>query len=210
MDVTAVVVGVNEWGRLTSGAVASILREDPALRLIVVDNGSRMPYPEVEGMTIKRLEHTVCYAAALNVGMRGEDPDWFVLFNNDIVLRKKISTKIAKLDPQKLYGFHLWKPDARKYAFPAPYMPSWCYFLSREAHNAIGEFDEECKPMFFEDADYSVRAVQAGFPLEAFDRKTWGVHHLEDERRLDRNTYARAHEADWKRNRAYIVRKHGL
>ena len=204
MKITAVIVGVNEWETYTRPAIESIHANDPDIDIIVIDNGSDPKYPILDDLVI-RYKETVSYPEALNVGMKIES-DWYILLNNDILFHKPIYKKLMRLDPCKLYGFYQWD-DVR--IFPTPFLSSWCLFVSRELHQEIGGFDEALKPMYFEDADFSLRAIQAGYPLELLDRDEWGIQHLES-RLHERKKYKHKHSEAWRANRLYVMEKHGL
>ena len=207
MNINAVIIGVNEWAKYTLPAVLSIEKNDPDLNIILVDNGSQPPYG-IKNVNIVRLEETVCYAAALNAGIHADKADWYVLLNNDILLRKPIAWRFEDLDPAKFYGFYLWdKPGAMP---EITYLSGWCMLLSHQVFELIGDFDENLRPMYFEDADYSYRCTKAGVPLVSLDRDDWGIYHIEDERHKERRQYMIKHQAERKANRDYLRKKHGL
>ena len=207
MKINAVIVGVNEWVRYTLPAVESILKVDPALNIILVDYASDPPYFH-KGANIVRRDERISYADALNVGIHHDPADWYVLLNNDILLKKPIAWRFDDLDPMQFYGFKLWDHIS---AFPEIcYLSGWCMLLSKEMHQAIGDFDANCAPMFFEDADYSYRVTKAGYNLIELDREDWGVYHIEEHRHRERKTYMQQHAEERRRNREYVKGKHGL
>ena len=90
------------------------------------------------------------------------------------------------------------------------YLSGWCMLLSHQIFERIGDFDENLRPMYFEDADYSYRCTKAGVPLVSLDRDDWGIYHIEDERHKERRQYMIKHQAERKANRDYLRKKHGL
>ena len=207
MKVNAIIIGVNEWVKHTLPAVQSIQKVDPALNIVLVDNGSQDPY-NIPFVNIVRIDETVCYAAGLNAGIHADEADWYVLLNNDILLRKPITWRFEELDPSCFYGFKLWDHIS---AFPEiSYLSGWCMLLSRQVYEQIGDFDENLKPMYFEDADYSYRCTKAGIELVELDRDEWGIYHIEDERHKERRAYMQKHATERQANRKYLKGKHGL
>ncbi len=204
--VTVIIVGLDYWKKYTAPMIESIQKNDPDLNIVCVDNGTRRKYPQVNGVTMIRSDKKLSYPAGLNIGLR-EAPasDWYLICNNDLRFRKKITGRIEKLPTNALYGFELYPK-----IFSMPYMPSWCFFISHDILTIVGMFDEKFAPMWFEDADYCFRCIKAGYELKVLDRKNWGIHHLEDEKMTERKAYMQKNITDRQRNRAYLRAKHGL
>lgn len=204
--ISAIIVGLNEWERYTLPFVRSIRAHDPRLIIVCVDNGSDIRYPETDGVIHIRSHKKRSYAGGINLGLRhGPVSDWYLVFNNDMLLHKCISNKIDKLDPGKLYGFHMYEG-----LFTMPYMPGWGLFISSGLLQKVGLFDENFAPMWFEDADYCIRAVKAGYEMAVLEREDWGIQHLEDERMGERKGYMASNMDARHRNRAYLRSKHGV
>ena len=200
-NVGIIIIGVNEWERYTLPMLDSIRSNDTGLDIILVDNGSAPAYPE---STI-RLDKTVSYAEALNTGLLAAGQrDWYIVSNNDVLINKAISPRVVDLRQGLLYGF--WTHDFAG----RPYLSGWCLMISKYVLRTVGYFDAELKPMWFEDADYSIRADAAGVLLCQLDRDDWGVKHLEDERMPERKSYIHENIVARKRNRDYVRGKHGL
>lgn len=205
MTVKAVIIGLNEWDKFTYPMLLSAKKNDPELELYLVDNGSVQPYPKVDGVTLIRNAQKDSYAAGLNLGMRhAGDADWYVLINNDTLINKPVCGRIEKLDPLALYGFFI--RESRDDLFPWSYLSSWCYFMSREVWQRIGEFDENCRPLYFEDADYTIRCERAGIRITLLKREDWGIDHLESAKHPERHEGLKARPE----LRQYILRKHGF
>lgn len=199
--VTAVIVGVGKWELYTLPCIKSLQEHVPDVQIVCVDNGSK--YPDMDGVKMLRTDNVVCYATALNIGIKAVDSDWYIAMNNDLLITRPFSVK--ELKANKIYGFI-------KYSFASgfDYVPSWGMFIHQDTIDKIGYFDEALKPMWFEDADYCVRAVIAGIDLVVLERKDWGFYHIEDERQPERHGYMQQNMIHRRRNRQYVERKHGL
>lgn len=205
---SVITVGVNEWERYTRPLLESVLKVEPAINLICIDNGSTPAYPDVDNVDMVRSPIIRSYAEGLNLGIRAAMPsDWYMVCNNDVLVNKPFANRFGVLDKRCLYGF------AEYTGVVAPgvrYLSGWMMLIPHTLVEAIGLFDPEYRPMYFEDADYSYRATQAGFPLVTLDRHDWGFYHIEDERQGERVGYMQKNMKYRHANRAYFQRKHGL
>ena len=207
MDVSMVVVGYNEWDTLTVPLLESAKRTSPTMELVCVDNGSNPPYPGMDGVKMVRAEKEgSSYASALNLGVHNASTDWLVLVNNDVIIHKDIMTEIQRLADNVLYGFYVWQ--ASEDLFTWSYLSSWCYIMHRNVFDTVGEFDEKCAPMFFEDADYCKRMANAHMACEVMDCELWGIEHLQGNRRMERNAYLRRNNEARNKIRDYVRGKH--
>ena len=90
------------------------------------------------------------------------------------------------------------------------YLSNWCLFLPRQVWLDVGEWDVKCFPMYWEDADYSKRVVDAGYKLHLLDREEWGIEHLMVEpKKQYRRSYARDNAKQIDKIRQYVRTKHG-
>lgn len=199
---SVIIVGINDWEKYTLPFIDS-LRTHTRARIVCVDNGSQPPYPVTEGVQMVRAEAVIPYPAALNIGLLAAPrSDWYFIANNDMLIEH--SFDVQDLNLNNLYGF-------MQYSFSGhPYLAGWGLFISQKILETVGLFDEALAPMWFEDADYSIRCVRAGFGLQTLDRKAWGIRHFEDERMTDRKAYMQKHMEARQRNRKYVMVKHGL
>ena len=209
MNLRAIVVGLDHWEDYTKPALLSIRRTNPEINITCVDNGSDVGYGHIAGVSMIISEKKRSYAGGINLGIKwAEEADWYIILNNDILFEKFIEDRFRlELDPQVLYGFKLW--DKGTAGMPTEYLCGWCLFLSRWMYEAIGDFDEKCAPMFFEDADYSIRVLKAGYKLQELDRANWGLRHLEDERMSERVAYYQRNKDARNAIRNYVRHKHG-
>ena len=197
-----IIIGVNEWERFTLPMLESVRKNDQAIDIVLVDNGSKPAYPEC---TI-RTDKVTSYAEALNIGLLAAgNQDWYVVSNNDVLVNKPFSHRmVLSLDNRKLYGF--WTHDFHGRA----YLSGWCLFISKYVLDTVGYFDAALTPMWFEDADYSIRCANAGIELCQLDRDDWGIYHLQDERNNERKSYMADNIGARKHNREYVRVKHGI
>lgn len=206
-DVALIAVGINNWDRYTKPFVDTLYQHEPEARCIFVDNASAFPYNFAEYPNVKtaRVVKTLGYAEALNYGaMIAEDADWYFFLNNDITWEKPFLHRFDGLDANKLHGFIQYK--FAQY----DYLAGWGFIVSRKMWKKVGQFDGSLTPMWFEDADYCIRAKKLGHILQVHDRKEWGIHHIEEENHQDRIRYLNANKPARIFNRAYVMRKHGL
>ena len=208
MAVTCLVVGLNEWERFTEPMIESCRNHAPDLRLLIVDNGSQPSYPIVDGAMVVRSDEPLSYAGGINYGMQHTNDDWVMVVNNDVLIHKPITERIENLDQNCLHGFHL-AHKGQESPFAWDYLSGWCLIACRGLWQAVGDFDENCKPMYFEDADYSIRAVKAGFGLILHDREEWGVEHLGNERHKERRQTMNKMMTQRKLIMRYVREKHG-
>lgn len=194
-------VGYNKFKEYTLPAIRSIQEHDPEIRIICIDNGSEPKYPKVKGVTMIHAEkENSSYASGINRGLMFES-DWYLILNNDILFHNTVSEVIEKLDPNYLYSC-----EKRK---AIPSLPvgdrliSWAMVLSAKVFKDVGYFDENFIPMWYDDVDYSWRAVKAGHPLIEIDL---GIEHIERMRKARdiENT------ANVLRNYDYLKGKHGF
>lgn len=199
MSVSVVAVGINDWDKYSRPLLDDLRNKD--VEIVFIDNGSEPPYPGSK--EIIRFCETMSYAESVNAGMMLCSGDWLMVTNNDVRVYKKIKERIEALDPNNLYGFYMHGNVG------ADYLSGWCYFISRKIFETVGEFDTKFKPMYLEDADYSLRCVKAGFGLEVLDRASWGIIH-DPERGGVRSNILAKHKDIYEKNMRYLKEKHGL
>lgn len=202
-----IIIGVNEWQRYTLPCIQSLLEVEPDADILVVDNGSVEPYPEIAGVSYARLDTTVSYAEALNDGIIcSGNQDWYIVLNNDVLFHKPFIDRVKKLADDTLYGFYTHEIGGRAY------QSGWCLFIPNLVYDVVGLFDEAFKPMWMEDADYSFRTLDYGLGMASLDREDWGIEHLasKGERLTERNEYLIFNDAHYKKNLQYLVEKHKL
>jgi GT2 family glycosyltransferase len=91
------------------------------------------------------------------------------------------------------------------------YIENWMLFTPRKVYDGIGKWwDESFAPMWFEAADYAIRAKNAGYRWTILEREDWGVFHREEERMPERKAYMKEHMSARLANREYLMKKHNI
>jgi GT2 family glycosyltransferase len=213
----AIVVGFNHWfgetkydKKFTQEFVLRLAEHNPELDILLIDNFSSTPYPMeiLPNVTTKRLLRRVGYAVALNEGLRHfsekDGYDWYVCFNNDnwidpnLKYNANITRILDGLDPRVLYGSGENVDKVRKTIM------QWSAWLciSKEVLMEVGFFDDRLSAAF-EDFDYELRAMQAGYRL---DTARFPIIHMDEHTRLEDKNYP----ADWNKAKTYFELKHGV
>jgi GT2 family glycosyltransferase len=204
--VSIIIVGVARWDDYTRPFLDSIKQFAPGLNVVCVDNGDT--YPDYPGVKMVRIPRVTSLPAAFNVGLLATDPsDWYITSSNDMLITKPMPVKSFDIMPDdSLYSF-VHVVDAL-YGFE--YIENWMLFTPARVLRGVGLWDEKFAPMWFEAADYAIRAKKAGFRWTIIDREDWGVYHREEERMTERKAYMREHMPQRLANRLYLMEKHGI
>jgi GT2 family glycosyltransferase len=209
MNICAVVVGFNHWWgetendkTFTHKFIRELVDKNPTLKVVLIDNFSQRPYPD-NYCEVIRTPKRIGYAPALNLGIKRiekDNPDWIITLNNDIEMtgRGDVVSVVERLKPDVLYGSGVNRDDKLKIDF------QWSAWLciSRKVFEVVGYFDEQLSAAF-EDFDYELRAMSAGFKL---DFAKLPMEHLDKHTRYENKHYPRA----WEDARLYFQKKHGL
>lgn len=199
VNAVAVVVGIDHWGDITGPFVASLIRHNPGLPVLVIDNASKTPYPIRDEYRTLRLPERVGYNLAMNAAIKAEPGrDWYILFNNDCLCHSNFSQKIAELDNHTVYGSG-WNKDAKN-NLELQWSAWLC--LSKRALREVGRFDKRLSAGY-EDFDYELRALKKGFKLDTWDIPV--VHLDKHTRFMEPNYYER-----WKKSRDLFMAEHGI
>ena len=141
------------------------------------------------------------YAASINELGRWwyetTDDKWFIPMNADISLHGPFQAYLDRMPTNKLYGMTINTREGLNW------IDGWIYVISREVWEAVGEFDENFKIACFEDADYSWRAIEVGYPLA---KVNFPFHHHRASPRMRVKNFWKIR----KENQAYLVEKYGL
>lgn len=205
--VSIIVVGVKRWEDYTKPFLDSLKEHAPTLNVICVDNGGF--YPNYEGVQMVRTPEVISLPAAFNVGLSVcPVSDWYITSSNDMLITKSFPAyRFEYLPDDSLYSF-VHVVDAL-YGFE--YIENWMLFTPRRVYEGIGKWwDETFAPMWFEAADYAIRAKKAGYRWTIIDREDWGVYHREEERMPERKAYMKEHMSARLANREYLMKKHGI
>ena len=216
MKYAAIVVGFNHWygdspydKTFTRDFVTRLAERNPELDILLVDNFSAKPYPLQIAPNVKTISllRRVGYAVALNAGLQtleSSDYDWYVCFNNDnwIDSNPKVNGNITdmlkNMNPRVLYG------SGENHDKQRQTLLQWSAWLciSRDVLKTVGYFDPKLSAAF-EDFDYEMRALAAGFGL---DTAHFPIIHMDEHTRFEDKHYP----SDWEKARVYFSLKHGV
>ena len=143
--------------------------------VIVVDNGGTLTFDDVGKATLLSQSSNVGYASAANIGIHhasGFGATWFVMLNQDVkCTRKSILSLTRKLRvlPPSVAGPFPGGLDPKRWTTILPaesvdYLTGSIVAIHEKVIGKVGYFYEPYF-LYYEDADYSVRAKLAGFPL---------------------------------------------
>lgn len=176
MNCTAIIVGIDNWQRYTLPLIQSIQKHEPSCHIVVVDNLSQTPYPQInEGDTridIIRSATRLCYSAAINMGQEFtgiiEDkvkwPDWYIVLSNDVLCTGPFMGALASRLHNEIVGPCLKETPIPGYG-PIEYLEGWCIAFSRHAWDILGGWDERFLGSDWEDVAISTKARQHGMWL---------------------------------------------
>jgi len=175
----------------TKGCIASIEKNTPyPHRIIVVDNASgedTLAYLRAleKEQRIVLIANTVNegWVKAVNRGIASSDAEYVCVMNNDLICYPgwlDEMVRVAKMDPKiglvnpewelpKRYPFGreiyirtVIRAGAGKY-IETDWARGFCFLITRALLRRIGGFDLEFSPGYYDDWDYSVRAIKSGF-----------------------------------------------
>lgn len=160
MVVKVVAAGYGAWGKYTAPLLDTLRRHGQGAEIVIVDNGSPEPYPDKP--EVIRLDVNEPYARAMNRGVAhgGQDWQWLVALNNDVLCSGPFVEALAQLRPGAIYGPELG------HIIHYDFLLGWCICIPRHVWDDIGAFDEDYPRATFEDIDYSYRARLAGYRVE--------------------------------------------
>lgn len=187
---TSIIIPVKDNQHLTEECIKSIKDNTADYELIIVDNGSNPVY-KGEGLII-RNEENLGFPKAVNQGIIKSTGEVIVILNNDtIVTPNWLNDLIAHFDDYDMVGPCTnyisgpqqikiddysnpasWHVSAEKYhkenkgqSMPWHRLVFFCVAIKEEVFNRIGLLDEQFSPGNFEDDDFCLRAIEAGFRL---------------------------------------------
>lgn len=186
----SIIIPVCNQPELTKACLDSVAAHSHDHEVIVVDNGSSPAWRGPEFCI--RNEKNLGFPVAINQGIKRAVGEIIVLLNNDTVVSAgwldRLSHHLKSFDlvgpmtnrvsgPQQLSvsGFPLpdgilgvsedvYRSSAGR-AIPFHRLVFFCVAIKREVIDKIGLLDERFSPGNFEDDDYCLRAIEAGFRL---------------------------------------------
>ncbi|HLD24464.1 MAG TPA: glycosyltransferase family 2 protein [Patescibacteria group bacterium] len=175
---------------------------------IIVDNGGTLTFDDVSRATFLSQTTNIGFGAAANIGIHhasGLGADWFVILNQDMMLPRvavRSLVKLLKKTPPGIAGPISGALDHKRWTTILPadrvdYLTGSCLAIHEKMVGKVGYFYEPYF-LYYEDADYCVRAKRAGFGLTKLTLE--GISH-EESVSLGRGTL---------RHHYYLARNHLL
>lgn len=158
----------DELVQMTDKCLTSIVRfTPPDVQLIVVDDGSPIPYKANIGKLITRKENGG-YSKACNSALEAADGDIIIIGNNDLVFHENWLTEL--LFPLNV-GYDVatcWSSDQKGIKLEDKIEKNsefGCLVaLDREVYQKVGGFDERFHG-YFTDDDYRRRVIGLGYSI---------------------------------------------
>jgi glycosyltransferase involved in cell wall biosynthesis len=120
--VTVVIPVWDQYVRFLEEAVGSARANAPGARVIVVDNASTVPVPELDGVTTVRSSSRLSIGAARNLGIeRVETPYVLSLDADDKLLPGALEFMVSELDTDpslSVCAMSIMEPDGRRHRTP--------------------------------------------------------------------------------------------
>lgn len=162
--VACLIIGIDGWDQYTRPLAEAIRLHEPHASIVVIDNASTTPYPQLgQWAGVVRTER-LCYSAAINRAKQITDevwglPDWYIVLSNDVACSGKFGHLLATIRPGCIAGPHMavngrWR-----------YLEGWCVAIPRGVWVTLGGWDEQYQVSSWEDVDLSATAVEKGFGL---------------------------------------------
>ena len=184
----SIIIPVCDNYSYTLACINSIKEQGGDYEIIVVDNGSKLPYVGFE--KIIRNEKNKGFPKAINQGIKIATGEIIVLLNNDTIVSPNwLENLESHLQNYDLVGpcsdniggvqcvqvgdivdnFEFYNKaiklngENKGKSLPYDRLVFFCVAIKREVINKIGFLDEDFTPGNYEDNDYCLRAIQAGF-----------------------------------------------
>ena len=200
--------------------------------LLIVDNGSKdntveeLKKIDKSNFSLICNEENLGYSKGNNIGIKAlleKDYEYIALLNNDILLTPdwlentlesfKLDEQLGMISPRNNEKCKLtpqnyidgYKKYLSKFKAPLKYVVTpffSCVVIKREVIDKIGLLDEAFSPAFWEDNDYSFRALYAGYSL-AYTNSAFIFHNHS-------TTSSSIPPEIPERNKQYFFKKHPL
>ena len=180
----------------------------PKTKTIIVDNGGTLLSDDLGKVTLLSQTANIGFGAGANIGIRhaiAHGASWFVVMNQDLSVTAsaigRLSDMLEKLEPS-VAGPFSGGLDPKRWTTILPsetcdYISGSCIAIHEKAVTKAGYFFEPYF-MYYEDADYCIRAKRAGIPLTHLDLEGFGH---EETKSLGKGSTAHAY---------YMARNHLL
>ena len=186
----SIIIPVKDNLELTQKCLNSIKEHTTDYEVIIVDNGSSPIYTGPE--KIFHNKQNLGFPVAVNQGVKAATGEIIVVLNNDIIVTPfwldRLAEHLKTFDiigpktnsvsgPQKVGAASYSNPSGidnfasviyannQGKAIPFHRLVFFCVAIKKEVIDKIGLLDEQFSPGNFEDDDFCLRAVEAGFKL---------------------------------------------
>lgn len=178
--ITVIITSFTDFHDYTTPLIHSIQERERGLGILVIDNGSKEPYPQGPGYRVHRFEEPVSWSKMLNTGASLSPEGWLVILNDDVKCTGHFSHFIRTLDPSLFYGSEKKVKPSSWFGTPVHYLKAWILVITRKLYFEIGGMDEWYTGAAVEDIDFCWTANQKGI---SFKVEKFSFRHLEDSRR---------------------------
>ena len=184
-----IIIPIFNQVKFTSECVESIIKNTKIFyRIIIIDDNSNDPamadfLDSIAGPNIKIIRNpdNLGWVRSVNRGLGESSAQYVCIMNNDtIVTGGWLSQMIAVAEKQKDIGLvnPVWEKPGRttisgyakrlKEKFDRQYIETdwvrgFCFLVKRGVLDKIKGLDEDYGPGYYDDCDFSVRAIKAGF-----------------------------------------------
>ena len=233
MDHTVVILNHNGEDILLS--CLEVATNQDGAEVVVLDNASTDSSADVAktfGVEVLHADNRHQFITGLNEAFRQTDTPWVLFLQNDVLLDAHCVERLMHMT--EAYGTHtiyqpilfntdesynhcggqyFWpgigrgypKPLNKQRCYQVPLFSTACFLMHRKAYEWIGPFDVALAPAYYEDVDYSLRAVRKRIRCMVVPCAT-ATH-------LSTFTFTQLHSKRvlseiCQRNRKHVVRKH--
>lgn len=156
MNVAALIIGIDGWGKYTLPLINSLWKHQGCQR-VIIDNASQEPYPAHQN--IHRTPR-LCYSAAINLAHDiAGDADWYIVLSNDVLCEGPFVQMLESLPTNCIAG------PCLKETHGYQYLEGWCVCIPANIWQALGGWDERFQVSSWEDVDFSQMALEHGFDI---------------------------------------------
>lgn len=157
MKVAALIIGIDGWETYTEHLVQSIQYHEPDCKIVVIDNESQKPYPQLD--YVYRIERS-CYSKSINTAKAiAGYADWYIVLSNDVFCTNRFIHLLEAMQPDWVVGPKLMINQGWQY------IEGWCVCIPNKIWHQLDGWDENYKVSSWEDVDFSVSALEHGFSL---------------------------------------------
>lgn len=183
-----IIIPVFNQRKYTEGCIESIKKNTASdYRIIIIDDKSNDPEMlsylgelKDDNIRIVRNEKNLGWVGSVNRGIKESNAEYVCVMNNDTIVADGWLDEMIRIAQREadigLVNPEWEKPERvsiadyarslKKYSgefIETDWVRGFCFLVKREVVNRIGGLDEAYSPGYYDDCDYSVRALRAGF-----------------------------------------------